>query len=91
MIMTKEQINPLPIIEGDLDMTSPYIMCVNCGKTFNSNTVTEKPRLEQLSKVSLCPECLSTVPDIQGAVSVIKWAFIAIIAIIVVIVWASIG
>ena len=87
--MTKEQIDPLPLMNEELELTTPYLVCVNCGKTYNGNTITEKPRLEQLSKVSLCPECLSTVPDIDGAVNIIKWAFLAIIGIITLIVWFS--
>ena len=89
--MTKPQINPLPATDGEIDFALPYLICVNCGKTYNSNSVTEKPKLEGLQKVSLCPECLSTVPDIQGAVSVIKWAFLAVVGIITLIVWFSIG
>lgn len=87
--MTKEQINPYPIMNEELDITTPYLLCVNCGKTYNGNTITEKPKLEGLSKVSLCPDCLSTVPDIDGAVNVIKWAMIAIFGIIGIIVWFS--
>jgi len=59
--------------------TNPILpICENCGKTFKGNNVSTKPLREGLENISLCPECYNSIPDIQFAVSIVKWFLIVI-------------
>lgn len=86
--MPETEVDPLRIYNGEFNIASPYPICENCGKTFQGSKFVEKPMLDVLSNVSLCPECLNTIPDIRPAARFVKWFLIAVFAFIGLTNWA---